>query len=65
MSKVTQLRPKPALRLHCSTCGATTEAACDRGVGSMSAGEFAAKAAAERSPKWLAWARIQFAGLSS
>jgi hypothetical protein len=31
----------------------------------MSAGEFAAKAAAERSPKWLAWARIQFAGLSS
>jgi hypothetical protein len=48
MSNVTQLRPKKRpLQLHCSACGAQAEAACDCGVGYMSASEFAAKAAAE------------------
>jgi hypothetical protein len=40
-------RQRPKLRLHCSACGAVTDAACNCGVGYMSAGEFAAKAIAE------------------
>jgi hypothetical protein len=47
MSNVTKLRPKQALRLHCAKCGSQAEATCDCGVGYLSAGEFAAKAAAE------------------
>jgi hypothetical protein len=47
MSTVTKFRPKQALRLHCAACGAQADAACDCGVGYLSAGEFAKKVVAE------------------
>lgn len=41
------LKISTPLRLRCSGCGATQEAACDCGVAYMPAGELAAKAVAE------------------
>jgi hypothetical protein len=63
MSTVTKLRPKQALRLQCSACGAQADAACDCGVAYISAGEYAAKVAAEH-PEMSNRAVAEVAGIS-